>query len=159
MLICTYLLLIIAMAGIDQISKYVIVIHVSLGQKIEIIKNFFNITYVRNYGAGFSILQNQKYFFYLIGFVAIIGFGYLLLKDKNNGLYKAAYLMIIGGTIGNLADRLTNVYVVDFLDFYIFGYDFPVFNFADCFLTIGCFILLICTLLEEKSAKNKSYRR
>ena len=154
MLYASYLLLIIAIVGLDQISKYVIITHVELGQKIEIIKNFFNITYLRNYGAGFSILQNQTYFFYVAGIIAIFLFSYYLIKDRSNNLNKASYLMIIGGTIGNLIDRLVNTYVVDFLDFYIFGYDFPVFNIADCFLTIGCFLLVFTLLLEESHAKN-----
>lgn len=154
MLYATYLLLIIAIVTLDQISKYVIVTHIELGSKFEIIRDFFNITYVRNFGAGFSILQNQTVIFYIIGIVAIIVFTYFLLKDRSSSLNKAAYLMIIGGTIGNLIDRLVHIYVVDFLDFNIFGYDFPVFNFADCFLTIGCFILIISTILEGKHAKN-----
>lgn len=154
MLYATYLLLIIALVSLDQISKYVITTHIELGSKFEIIRDFFNITYVRNYGAGFSILQNQTYLFYIIGIIAIIVFTYFLLKDKSSSLNKAAYLLIIGGTIGNLVDRIVHVYVIDFLDFYIFGYDFPVFNFADCFLTIGCAILIISTLIEDKHAKN-----
>lgn len=154
MLYATYLLLIIAIVSLDQISKYVIVTHIELGSKFEIIRDFFDITYVRNYGAGFSILQNQTIIFYIIGIIAIIVFTYFLIKDKSSSLNKAAYLLIIGGTIGNLVDRLVHIYVVDFLDFNIFGYDFPVFNFADCFLTIGCAILIISTLKEEKHAKN-----
>ena len=154
MLYASYLLLIIGIVGLDQISKYVVITHIDLGQKIEIIDNFFNVTYVRNYGAGFSILQNQTYFFYVIGVVAIILFSYYLSSDKSNNLNKACYLMIIGGTIGNLIDRVVNTYVVDFLDFYIFGYDLPVFNIADVFLCIGVGLMIINVLLENKNAKN-----
>lgn len=154
MLYAIYLLLILSIVSIDQISKYVITTHIVLNSQTEIIHNFFNITYVRNYGAGFSILQNQTYLFYVIGIVAIVVVGYMLLKDKSNTLNKSAYLMIIGGTIGNLVDRFAHVYVIDFLSFKIFGYDFPVFNFADCFLTIGCFILILSIIFEGKHAKN-----
>ena len=154
MLYASYLLLIIAIVGLDQVSKYVVVTHIDLGNKIEIIKDFFNVTYVRNYGAGFSIMQNQTLFFYVVGIAAVIVFSYYLIKDKSGSLFKASYLMIIGGTIGNLIDRIVNKYVVDFLDFYIFGYDFPVFNIADSFLTIGCILLIITILIEDKHAKN-----
>jgi len=146
--------MIIGMVFLDQISKYIIINHIELGQKITLINNFFNLTYCKNYGAGFSILQNQTIFFYFIGVVAITLFTYMLVKDKSNNLSKAAYLMLISGTIGNLIDRVSHVYVVDFLDFIIFGYDFPVFNIADSFLTVGAFILIFSIMKEEKHAKN-----
>ena len=62
--------------------------------------------------------------------------------------------MVIAGALGNLIDRLRLGYVIDFLDFKIFGYDFPVFNVADCLITIGCFFLIIISLLEKSDAKD-----
>jgi len=156
MLYILYLLLIVVLVSIDQFSKYLIVSNVALDTKdIVLVKNFFNITYVRNYGAGFSILQNQRLFLVLVSFVAVIVVAYLLVKSKNNEtISRICYLLIIGGAIGNMIDRLLIGYVVDFLDFNIFGYDFPVFNLADCFITIGCFLLMFVTLLEIKNERN-----
>ena len=150
-----YLVAICIFTLLDQLSKKQIVDYLKLGEKIEIIKGFFNITHVRNYGAGFSILQNARLFLSLISIIAIIVLVYLLVTTKKKDtLTSMSYLMVISGALGNLLDRLRQGYVVDFLDFKIFGWDYPVFNVADIFITIGCFLLIIISLKGEKNAKN-----
>ena len=155
MLYTLYLLTIVVLVTADQFSKFLIVKNFVENEKIVLIKDFFNITYIKNYGAGFSILQNQTIFLVVVTIAAIGFVTYLLIKSKNNEAFnRICYLLIIGGAIGNLIDRLTLGYVIDFLDFYIFGYNFPVFNIADSFLTIGCILLIISILLESKRGKN-----
>lgn len=155
MLYALYLLVIFALTGIDQLCKYYIVNRFTLNDSLIVIKDFFNITYINNYGAGFSILQDQRIFLCLVSIIAIGILVYLLITEKkNSNLTKASYLMIIAGALGNLIDRIRLGYVVDFLDFNIFGYDFPVFNFADCCITIGCFIVIFIVLKENKNANN-----
>ncbi len=152
-----YILFILIFVVIDQIIKNTVVNNIALNQVIVLIRNFFNLTYVRNYGAGFSILQNATVFLSLISIVAcVVLFYYLIKTDKKDLVSKISYLLIISGAIGNLIDRLKLGYVIDFLDFKIFGYDFPVFNIADCYITIGCFILIIKVLLESKNARVQS---
>ena len=152
-----YILFILIFVVIDQIIKSTVVNNIALNQVIVLIRNFFNLTYVRNYGAGFSILQNATVFLSLISIVAcVVLFYYLIKTDKKDLVSKISYLLIISGAIGNLIDRLKLGYVIDFLDFKIFGYDFPVFNIADCYITIGCFILIIKVLLESKNARVQS---
>ena len=146
-----YLFVILFLVGLDQLSKSIIVQTIKLNDYIVVIKDFFNITYVQNRGAGFSILQGQMTFFYIITVIALIVLTYLLLKSKDK-LSKTAYLLMIGGAIGNFIDRLLLGYVVDFLDFYIFGYNYPVFNLADSFLTVGVILMVISVLLEKKDA-------
>jgi len=127
--------------------------YVDLGHSITLVENFFDITYVQNYGAGFSILQNGRTVFLIITPICLIAFVYLLLTTKKSDkLARFSLLLMIGGTIGNFIDRIFNVYVVDFLDFFIIGYDFPVFNFADICLTVGIFLYIITILLEKKDA-------
>lgn len=155
MLYVLYLLAIVVLISADQFSKYIIVRNVAENTNIVLIKDFFNITYVKNYGAGFSILQNQKCFLVGVTILAIILVAILLIKSKNSEAFnRICYLLIIGGAIGNLLDRINLGYVVDFLDFYIFGYNFPVFNVADSFITVGCILLILSILMENKRAKN-----
>lgn len=151
-----YLFIILFEVLLDQFSKQIVTAYLDLYQKVEVIPSFFNLTYVQNYGAGFSILEGQRFLFLIITIVAILIFSYMLYKGKNTHVvYKASLLLILGGTLGNFIDRLVHTYVVDFLDFIIFGYDFPVFNIADSFLTIGVILLLIYTLfIEGKNGKN-----
>ena len=105
--------------------------------------------------AGFSIMQNATTTFYIITPICLCIFGYLLYKTKKSEyLSKIALLLMIGGTIGNFIDRIVRIYVVDFLDFYIFGWDFPVFNFADMCLTVGVILYIIIVLTEKKDAKD-----
>lgn len=157
MLYFIYLLIITILVILDQYVKNLVVLNIPLGEHINLIDNFFSLTYVRNYGAGFSILQNATVFLSLLSIVAIIVLTYMLFKTKNNDtLSKISYLLIISGAIGNLIDRIRLGYVVDFLDFIIINYDYPVFNIADSFITIGCFLLIFMVIMESKNAKHKA---
>ena len=150
-----YLLASIIFIALDQFSKFYIVQSIKYGTKIQIIRNFFSLTNVRNFGAGFSILQNQRAFLIFVPIVAVFVLTYLLVTEKNKRkITSISYILIIAGAIGNLIDRVRLGFVIDFLDFIIFGYDFPVFNLADTFITIGCFLLIIDNLLGSKDAKN-----
>lgn len=127
---------------IDKLSKDLIVRNFDLYESKTIINNFFNITYTQNTGAGFSILQGQFLFFYIITVIISVYLIYLFVKEKNKFL-NTAYLLVLGGAFGNFYDRLKYNYVIDFLHFNFGGYHFPIFNFADCFITIGVFIIII----------------
>ena len=125
---------------IDQITKFLIKTSFQLKQSIPLIKNIFHLTYIRNFGAGFGILQQQKWILVFISIIVIGVIFYYLdkIKDKEKFLQIIVGL-VLGGTIGNLIDRLAYGFVVDFLDFRIW----PVFNFADSFVTIGVIGLII----------------
>ncbi|HJN56650.1 MAG: signal peptidase II [Candidatus Woesearchaeota archaeon] len=125
---------------IDQIVKFLIRINFELNQTIPILKNIFHLTYINNYGAGFGILQQQKW---ILIFISLIVIGFILyyldrIKEKEAFLQVLVGL-VLGGTIGNLIDRISFGYVVDFLDFRIW----PIFNFADSFVTIGIIGLIV----------------
>ena len=140
---------------IDLMSKFSVEAFLELGESITIIPNFFAITYVRNTGAAFSILEGKMIFFYVITVIAVVGMlRYLSKTPKEQIWMRLSLILMLGGAIGNFIDRVMYQYVRDFLDFTIFGYDFAVFNLADSFLCIGVALLLVDAYLEEKRGKN-----
>ncbi len=149
-----YLFIVVSLVSLDQYTKSIILNYFELYQSKTIIDGFFSLTYVQNFGAGFSIMQNARTTFLIITPICLIGFTYLFIKS-NDKLSKTALLLMISGTIGNFIDRIVRIYVVDFLDFIIFGWDFPIFNVADIFLTIGVCLYIIALIKEEKDAKIK----
>lgn len=141
---------------IDQISKILTVKLIEINKGIEIIKNFFYLTYTHNTGAAFSILTGQRILLILIAIIIlIILFNYIRKNKVKEKLDILAFSLIIGGSLGNLIDRIVRGYVVDFLDFKIFGYNFPIFNLADTFIVIGVFLLLITTIRKEHNNDNR----
>ena len=138
------LILIIIFILIDLISKYIIVKSIGLHEAIMVIRNFLNITYVRNTGVAFSMFPHNRYLVLVISLFIIIGIIYYVYKSKvNNKLEKVGYSLIIGGAISNFIDRLIHGYVIDFIDVKIFNYDYPIFNLADTFIVIGVILLII----------------
>lgn len=149
-----YLFIVVSLVSFDQYTKSIILNYFELYESKTIIDGFFSLTYVQNFGAGFSIMQNARTTFLIITPICLIGFTYLFIRS-NDKLSKTALLLMISGTIGNFIDRIVRIYVVDFLDFIIFGWDFPIFNVADIFLTIGVCLYIIALIKEEKDAKIK----
>ena len=139
---------------IDQFIKYIITNHMKLYDSITIIPKFFKIFYVRNTGAAFSILENQRILLMLISVIMIILIDRFLKKEKNlKSIYIIPFGMIMGGIFGNLMDRILYHEVIDYLSFSFHKYSFPVFNFADMMITIGMIILIWFTIREEKKEK------
>ena len=137
----------------DQATKYVALRQLELSQSFIVISGIFQITLVHNTGAGFGILKGFSSLFILISVLAIIFFTYALRKkgDALNNFQKIGISFILGGTLGNLMDRLRLGYVVDFLDFIVW----PVFNFADTFISIGAGIIIVSMFFCKKSGDKK----
>ncbi|MBF0710197.1 MULTISPECIES: signal peptidase II [unclassified Gemella] len=136
---------------IDQVSKYFVVKDMVIGQQIEVVNNFFYLTSHRNRGAAWGILQDSRLFFIVVTTIIILALFLYILKNKSDLRLgeKILFSLILGGSIGNFIDRIRNGEVVDFFDFKIWSYNFPIFNFADIFICIGVGILLIKTYREE----------
>lgn len=145
--------IIIGCIGIDQITKAIARSYLKPKSSITIIKNFFKFTYVENKGGAWGAFSGKLWLFIIITVIAL-GVMFYLLKDFNlqtNKMYSIGLCLIIAGAIGNFIDRLALKYVTDFLDFYIFGYDFPVFNVADICIVIGVFMLIVQILFFSKT--------
>lgn len=143
---------------LDQYSKLWIVERFSYGD-IESLSGFFNLVRVHNYGAAFSFLSDaggwQRWAFSLlaavISIVIVVWIARLPTQSKMEGL---ALALILGGALGNLYDRLTLGYVVDFLDFHWSGMHFPAFNIADAGISVGAAVLIFDTLIKGSEADN-----
>lgn len=127
---------------LDQITKYIVFAYDSLN--IQVIKNFFYIGQVKNTGAAWGILSGNMWIFYVVTLVAIVFILNVYRKSEHREWYfKTALMLILAGAIGNFIDRLVFNYVRDFLDFHIFGYDFPLFNIADSALVVGVMLVIL----------------
>ncbi|HLR07865.1 MAG TPA: signal peptidase II [Bacillota bacterium] len=147
----------IVIIGLDQLTKWIVASQMELNEQIPVIENFFYITSHRNTGAAWGILEGRMLFFYIITVVVIVGIiFYMQTYGKDNKWLALSLGLILGGAIGNFIDRIFRQEVVDFLDFIIFSYDYPIFNVADSALVTGVMIMIIITLREEKKGKRVS---
>ncbi len=136
----------------DQLTKWLVVSKMTIGEQITIINNFFYITSHRNRGAAFGILQGQMWLFFIVTFLVVAFVVYYIKKHATESMLLGLSLsLVLGGAIGNFIDRFFRGEVVDFLDFLIFNYDFAIFNIADMALVIGVGILMIQIFFEGKT--------
>ena len=134
---------------IDQVTKYLIISHLSLFQVIPVLP-FFNIVYVDNTGSAFGMFKGLgNPFFIGIAGAAIIAVAVMIIKERENRL---GLSLILGGAAGNLTDRLIHRYVIDFLDFYAGKHHWPAFNVADSALTAGIALILLKTVFHRTEA-------
>ncbi len=138
----------------DFITKQIVLKNMHLGQSIPLWKNVFHLTFVKNEGASFGMMQGGRWFFVVITVALIAYLLYYILKNKErNKLFLLAATFIIGGGMGNLIDRIMTGKVVDFFDFCLIN--FAIFNVADCFVVIGAVLAIIYFFIEEiKGKKN-----
>ncbi len=135
--------------SIDIISKLIIDNFFNLNETKVIINNFFSLTKVYNTGASWNILTGYRLILIIITLIILVLLILYQNKFKENKRNILAFSLLYGGIIGNLLDRLIYGYVIDFLDFNIFGYDYPVFNIADICIVFGIILLVIAILKKE----------
>lgn len=129
---------------LDIGSKFLVSKIFILNESKTIIDNFLNITYVRNTGAAWSILDNNTWIVTVISLLIIIGIIYYVYRNRvSKKILKIGYGLIFGGAIGNFIDRIVYEYVIDFIDIDIFGWNYPIFNLADMFIVVGVILVMI----------------
>ena len=133
----------------DQITKAYVHRTLHKFQSVEIVKNFFHITHVRNTGAAFGLLAGPAHplrtaLFVVISGVAI-GAIFLIYRriEDDDTLHALAFSLLLGGAAGNLVDRIWMGHVIDFLDFHWYGHHWPAFNFADSAICGGIGLILL----------------
>lgn len=137
---------------LDQITKFIITKTMQIGDSFEVIPNFLSITSHRNNGAAWGILSGKMAFFYIITVIILIILIVFFIKEaKHNLLMQIAISLLFAGALGNFIDRVLNGEVVDFVDTYIFSYNFPIFNVADSSLTIGVVLVIVALLSDMRT--------
>ena len=133
---------------IDQAIKMFLSSKMVLGQTNILIKDFLNITYVHNTGAAFSLFSGNRWLLVFVGvFATICLLVYIAKLVHLTDFDIFSYSLLLGGVLGNLVDRIFRGYVVDYISLNIFGYHFPIFNFADMCIVVSI-ILIFCSALK-----------
>lgn len=145
----------------DQLTKFWIISHFSLYDSQVVIPGFFNLVYVTNKGAAFSMFASvespvRHYFFVSINIIAFLGLSIAAFKMRRNHLlYTISFALIAAGALGNVIDRIRHGAVIDFLDFYFGSYHWPAFNVADSSICVGVAILFIINFLDAQKDKKQ----
>lgn len=141
---------------IDQLTKTLAELFLKLNVSFKLINKFFYFTLCHNEGAAFGLFSGSRIFIIVGTVIALILLYHFTFCFKKNNRNNIAFGLIYGGLAGNFLDRVIFGYVIDFLDFYIFKLDYPVFNFADIAIVIGVILLIYATIRGEEVSENNS---
>jgi signal peptidase II len=142
--------------ALDQLTKWLVYSRMDLFAEIPVIQGFFSLEYVRNPGASFGMLANQRWLFIAIGLAASAAMLYYSRQDEaKQGVVPWSLGLLLGGTIGNLIDRMITGEVVDFFLFYWRDYRFPNFNVADIAINVGVGLFILHLIFTGEKAKRE----
>ena len=141
----------------DQITKYIVVQNIESRDTIPFIKGFMSFYHTRNTGGGWSILDGGGIERFLLIAVSLCAMGmvvFILVKNYHrHPLLNLSLAMVLGGGVGNMIDRIRLEYVVDFLHTEFI--DFPTFNVADCFITVGAILLAVYVIFYDSKVEKR----
>ena len=150
-----YILFTVAVVAVDQYTKYLTLANISLYENLPFIPNFLGFTYVQNTGAAFSSFEGQQWLFVLIFAALTVALLWEYFKSPMpfTKFERWCIAAVYAGGLGNMIDRVRYGYVVDMIQTLFMN--FPVFNVADCFITCGCFALLISLFFNKEFWKEE----
>jgi len=159
-------LLMLLLIAIDQGIKWFATLTLESRGSIVLWEGVLQLTYLKNTGGIFGVLQNQNFFILFVVSILILVVFYLLMKLPDKSRYTKLHLvfsLLLAGALGNLIDRIRFGYVIDFI--YFVGIDFPIFNIADIMISVATFLLVVLFVfyykekdLEFLTFKQKRYR-
>ncbi len=146
-----WFIIVIVMLAMDRLTKYYISTTMEIGEKASVVNNFFYITHHTNKGAAWGIFHNADMTL-ILGIMSVVVSIIMIFIFFKFDMWPVhlSFAMIISGALGNAYGRILHGKVTDFLDFYIFGYDFPIFNVADMMVTVGTIILVVYIIFFYK---------
>ncbi len=140
----------------DQFSKFAVDSTFNLYDSRSVLGDYLRLTYIRNSGAAFGISFGSSKVMFAVTVLVIIFLVYLYLKGTlrpEHIIGKIAVILVLGGAIGNLIDRIRMEEVIDFIDMGIGNHRWPIYNFADIYVTIGMFILLFIYTVQKDGSE------
>lgn len=144
---------------IDRILKVLVTNNFVLNVRNKIIDGLFYITNCHNEGAAFSLFSGNVLFLIFITLIVLFLIYRTINKENVNKIGILAYGLLLGGILGNLYDRIFYGYVIDYLDFVIFKFNFAIFNLADAAIVIGAILLIVFEGSDNDGRKNKDRSR
>lgn len=142
------------LVAVDFATKHLAELYLK-NNPVVLWEGVFELRYRENSGIAFSLLENQRWLFIPMTVIVVAVVAVMLFRSewRKSAVFSLSCSLIIAGGIGNLIDRLSLGYVVDFLYFRII--DFPIFNFADCCVTVGAILLFVFILFLDKDSHEK----
>ena len=152
-MLISFLIGFVILVGLDQWTKGLVVQSLKGYEPFVIWNGVFEFFYSENRGAAFGMMQEKQFFFFLIALLVLGAVAYLLVRMPAHKRYRplaVCLMMISAGAVGNMIDRVSQGYVVDFLYFKLIN--FPIFNVADCYVTVGaaCLVFLIMFYYKDE---------
>ena len=141
----------------DQLTKYLVVQNIELSDSRPFIDGFMKFYHTRNTGGGWSILNgggSERVILITVSLLAMAAVVYVLATNYHpHPLMNIALAKVLGGGVGNMIDRIRLEYVVDFLRTEFI--EFPTFNIADCFITVGAVLLVVYILFYDAKVEKR----